>query len=118
MASIKIDSGKFQKQIAKLGLTYAEVARAIGYSSAFVSDAIRREVIAEPAALLLEAKFGIRREDIVPTKEIDLDHNPPAINNVTLDKLYAVIYDAVYHAMILANKKAKEDQNEQPETTP
>lgn len=118
MASIKIDPTRFQREIARLDLTYTEIARAIGYSSSFVSDAIRREVIAEPAMLLLEAKFGIKPQDIKPVEEIDLNNNPPAINNVTLDKLYAVIYDAVYHAVILANEKAKEDQNEQPGATP
>lgn len=108
MATIRIDPVKFKRRIKALGMPNSQVAREIGYSPSFVFDAIKRERLTEPAFLLLEAKFQIKREEIAPDEEIDLNRNPPPINEVTLDKLYTVIYDAVYHAVLLAEKMVKE----------
>lgn len=108
MATIRIDPVKFDRRIKALGIPNAQVAQEIGYGPSFIFNVIKCERLTEHAFVLLEAKFKIRLEEIISDKEIDLNWNPPPINEVMRDKLYTVIYDAAYHAVLLAEKRVKE----------
>ena len=103
--SIQIDPKKLEKKMDALGKPRSQIAREMGYSQGFLFDAIRRERISESAAKLLEMVHGIKTDDIVPDRPIDLENNPPMCADLSADKLYTIIYNAVYHAVEMAIKQ-------------
>ena len=109
--SIEIDPKKFETKIIALGKSKSQIAREMGYSTGYIFDTLRRGVISESGAMLLELKHGIKLEDIVPDEPIDLEENPPVCTDLSADKLYAIIFDAVYHAFVEALRRdGHEDQ--------
>lgn len=103
--SVQIDPQKLEARINALGKSKSQIAREMGYSPGYIFDALRRGVISEAGAKLFEAVHGIKTADILPDEAIDLENNPPPALDLSADKLYAIIYDAVYHAFVEALRR-------------
>lgn len=101
----KIDGQKLKAEIKRRGLTEKEISLELGWSQSYITDAIQRGMLRDSAILMLDKLYNIKIDDFVAeiepegvteVSEPDVDSRSPQID---ADKLYDVIYRAVYSAV-------------------
>ena len=104
---VNIDSKKLKDIFYKRGLTYQEVSQAIGFEDSFISNVLKSEKLNQPAAKLLKLVYNIEPaeyelcdepEPVIESEKIV----EPQVGSMDYDKLYQVVYSAVYEAIKMA----------------
>lgn len=103
--TIKIDGQKLKLLIAAKGMNQREASEKIGNGRSFISSACGYGCMSLKAALAIEAILGIKRSDfeiVEPEIAEEPEHieNAPilASDGIDYDRLYKIIYAAVYNA--------------------
>ena len=102
---VKIDGEKLYTQIRERGITPTKICTDIGVNSGYLSNAKHRGVLSNVMVVLLESRYGIPRDSYVIKDEVESS----VVEVVTADndffseenqqKLYKLVYSAVYSAM-------------------
>ena len=107
-ASLPIDSMKFRNAFKLRGEPLSHVGPAIGYGHAFANNVIKRECITASATKLIEMYYHLPYDAYKPEEEVQeqpvVEESTAVNESFDYDKLYHIIYGAVYEAM----KKALE----------
>ena len=101
---IKIDGDKLYQQIKERGLTPAKICRDVGVNSGYFSNAKFRSSMANMMIVLLESRYGIPRDTYVVTEEeevnvVEVVQHDDFFSDENQQKLYKLVYSAVYNAM-------------------
>ncbi len=101
---IKIDSDKLYQQIKERGLTPVKICRDVGVNTGYFSNAKSRGTIANMMIVLLESRYGIPRDTYVVTEEeevnvVEVVQHDDFFSEENQQKLYKLVYSAVYNAM-------------------
>lgn len=103
--TVVIDGAKLRNELEKIDKYNSEIARECGYNSSYLSTCMRDNTMARPCMKMLTMLYGISYDDIKPIKsEIEESKEKDElleqkIQDLTVDRLYALIYTAVYDAL-------------------
>lgn len=93
--TISIDGAKLTAELKKRGVTKAKASEEIGMSVNYLAACTHSGIISAVGSIALQKVYGIEPEDYALTDEPEVVEEPPADD----DKLYRIIYMAVYNAM-------------------
>lgn len=102
-----INGERLRAELKKRGVNMVTVSTAIGYEASYISAAIRFNKIAKSAILLLQTMYNINPDIYVVKEEPKAEDVKAEVVEVVqhsgltdddLEKLYKVIYSAVYKA--------------------
>lgn len=96
----EINWEKLKDELKQRNISLAEASVKMGYGITYLNR-YRNDgpFLPENAIVSLENMFNIKRESIL------VDQDKPKANQVDMDQLYKVIYDAVYQATKMAIKE-------------
>lgn len=98
---VEIDGDKLHLELAKREISKTGAAEKIGKSESYFSTVCKRERLTESSAKLIDAILGIPLELYVKCKQ---DPVKKEDNDFSYNKIYEVVYAAVYHAVKAAFK--------------
>ncbi len=105
--SIKIDRDKLEKAVRKRGMTMADASREIGRNENYLANLKHYGTISKASMVTMEKVLNIKQEEVEFCDEQEQPEELPALAPaLDLDKLYEIIYTAVYHAVKQAWKDA------------
>lgn len=104
-----INGERLRAELKKRGVNMMTVSTAIGYEASYISAAIRYNKIAKSAILLLQTMYNInpdiyvvkeepKAEEVEVKAEVVEVVQHSGLTDDDLEKLYKVIYSAVYKA--------------------
>ena len=104
---IVIDADSLQAELAKVGVTKAEISRQMGYGDNYLANVLAREKISRAGARLLKEIFGIdpstyEHKDIQPEKKAEVDafaNCQRVIVTLDIDEIQKAVYSGVYGAI-------------------
>lgn len=103
--TVIIDGQRLKNELDKIDKYNTEIARDCGYNPSYFSTCMYYNTMARPCMKMLTMLYGISYDDIKPIeseteeskeKEELLEQK---IQDLTVDRLYALIYTAVYDAV-------------------
>lgn len=103
--TVAINGEQLRAELKKCGANMMTVSTAIGYEMSYISAAVRHNKIAKSAILLLQTMYNINPDSYLVKKEPEkvetsvvevVQHS--GLTDDDLEKLYKVIYSAVYKA--------------------
>ena len=103
--TVIIDGERLRNELDKIDKYNSEIARECGYNPSYFSTCAHYNTMARPCMKMLTMLYGISYDDIKPIeseteeskeKEELLEQK---IQDLTVDRLYALIYTAVYDAV-------------------
>lgn len=100
-----IDGERLKNELDKIDKYNSEIARECGYNPSYFSSCMHYNTIARPCMKMLTMLYGISYEDIEPIEGEpvkDDEHSEileQKVHGLTADRLYALIYTAVYDAL-------------------
>lgn len=97
-----VDYSRLDYLLKKRGLTAAKAGRELGFSDNYFANVKARGRITKSGAILLERVFGIKAEDYSMNEAEPVNEKPAEFD---YDRLYEVIYTAVYQAVKMAWKE-------------
>ena len=98
--TINIDGAKLTAELKKRGVTKAKASEEIGMSANYLAACTHKGIMSAVGSIALQKVYGIEPEDYAVEDEPEVVEEPPA--EFDEDKLYRVIYTAVYNAMKIA----------------
>ena len=103
--TVIIDGERLKNELDKIDKYNSEIARDCGYNPSYFSTCVHYNTMARPCMKMLTLLYGISYDDIKPieseteeSKEKD-ELLEQKIQNLTVNRLYALIYTAVYDAV-------------------
>ncbi len=105
--TVAINGEALRAELKKRGLLGVTVSKAIGYDQTYISHAIRHNTIAKTAMMLLQTMYNINPDIYVVKEEPKPEEVKAEVVEVVqhsgltdddFQKLYKVIYTAVYEA--------------------
>lgn len=103
--TVIIDGERLRNELDKIDKYNSEIARECGYNPSYFSTCAHYNTMARPCMKMLTMLYGISYDDIKPieneteeSKENDELLEQKA-QDLTVDRLYALIYTAVYDAL-------------------
>lgn len=101
---VEVNFGKLKEQFKKRGLNSSKAGVELGYSANYFANVRARGKMSKSATILLDRVYGIKESDYVvqDEQEVKVEAISPQID---YDKLYEVIYSAVYQATKMALKE-------------
>ena len=105
LSMITIDGDALKRALEQRDLTGTRVSRDMGYNDGYIANAINRNSITPSGAKMLDVMYGIplseyeKKEQAVETVEQIEETAKEEINVIDYDKLYQIIYVAVYDAV-------------------
>ena len=113
-----IDAEKLRNEIQRRGMTLVDISRKLGHTGSYMNQIIKYGSMTRSTILQIESMFNIKYEAIKPDEP--LPANPKKMetpelllggqmifnpNQITADKLFAIIYSATKKAIEDANKR-------------
>ena len=104
LSKIKIDGNKLYQAMKERGLTPTKICREIGVNGGYFANAKSRGSIANMMIVLLESRYGIPRDTYVVKEEeevsiVEVVQHDDFFSEENQQKLYKLVYSAVYNAM-------------------
>ena len=99
--SFKIDGEKLRNEFKVRNVTLSEAATKCGFNVGYFSYACKHGRLTKPAINLLHANYNIKYDDYKLEDEIPVKREfvTAIITDENSNKLYQIIYSAMYHAM-------------------
>ena len=102
--TIKINGEALKNELKKRGCKLSETSQEIGYSDAYLNYAINVGAISAPATKALAILYNIAPETYTKAPEQPEEKSEPEF-----DKLYAVIREAVFNAIMDVKREVESD---------
>lgn len=99
---INIDGEKLRNEFNVRNITFSSASVKCGYEASYFSKVCNSGKITQPAINLLQANYNIKYDDYKLTDEtaqVEKESVKFTITDEVSDRLYKIIYSAVYHAM-------------------
>lgn len=103
--TVIIDGERLRNELDKIDKYNSEIARECGYNRSYLSTCARYNTMARPCMKMLTMLYGISYDDIKPieSETEESKENEELLEqkaqDLTADRLYALIYTAVYDAV-------------------
>lgn len=101
--TVIIDGERLKNELDKIDKYNSEIARECGYNPSYFSTCAHYNTMARPCMKMLTMLYGISYDDIKPIESEELKEKEELleqkIQDLTADRLYALIYTAVYDAV-------------------
>ena len=103
--TVIIDGERLKNELNKIDKYNSEIARECGYNPSYFSTCAYYNTMARPCMKMLTLLYGISYDDIKPIKSETEESKEKdelleqKIQDLTADRLYALIYTAVYDAV-------------------
>lgn len=101
--TVIIDGERLKNELDKIDKYNSEIARECGYNPSYFSTCAHYNTMARPCMKMLTMLYGISYDDIKPIESEKSKENDELleqkIQDLTADRLYALIYTAVYDAV-------------------
>lgn len=103
--TVIIDGERLRNELDKIDKYNSEIARECGYNPSYFSTCAHYNTMARPCMKMLTMLYGISYDDIKPIEGEPVKDNEheelleQKVQELTPDRLYALIYTAVYDAL-------------------
>lgn len=101
--TVIIDGERLRNELDKIDKYNSEIARDCGYNPSYFSTCMYYNTMARPCMKMLTMLYGISYDDIKPIESEKSKENDELleqkVQDLTADRLYALIYTAVYDAV-------------------
>lgn len=103
--TVIIDGERLKNELDKIDKYNSEIARECGYNPSYFSTCMYYNTISRPCMKMLTLLYGISYDDIKPIESETEESNEndelleQKVQDLTADRLYALIYTAVYDAL-------------------
>ena len=103
--TVIIDGERLKNELDKIDKYNSEIARECGYNPSYFSTCVHYNTMGRPCMKMLTLLYGISYDDIKPieseTEELKEKDEllEQKVQDLTADRLYALIYTAVYDAV-------------------
>lgn len=103
--TVIIDGERLRNELDKIDKYNSEIARECGYNPSYFSTCAHYNTMARPCMKMLTMLYGISCDDIKPieSETEESKENEELLEqkaqDLTVDRLYALIYTAVYDAL-------------------
>lgn len=103
--TVIIDGERLRNELDKIEKYNSEIARECGYNPSYFSSCMHYNTMARPCVKMLTMLYGISYDDIKPINSENEDSKEKEelleqkVQELTPDRLYALIYTAVYDAL-------------------
>lgn len=103
--TVIIDGERLKNELDKIDKYNSEIARECGYNPSYFSTCAHYNTMARPCMKMLTMLYGISYDDIKPIEGESVKDNEheelleQKVQDLTADRLYALIYTAVYDAV-------------------